>query len=291
TGSYLFATFLMIAALLGGLIGAWQDMHSIDLVAALLTPLLQIILAVELFLNFVLDLYRPRIPGQEYHPSFESRLLSLVAEPERVGHSIAETLNYQFGFEVSKTWFYKLVARAFVPLLIFGALVLVGMSSFVVVREGERQVVLHWGRPDRVLEPGLHFKWPWPVDSSRRFQVDRVHEIMLGLAEAKPDQPDEHEEQSVFLWTEEHFQYNRKELDFLIAVPPRFEEIEQYGGEKPAPPVNIIKLVVPVQYVITDVYKYGFQVRDPKALLSDEAHREMIRYCASATLDSAVPGG
>lgn len=292
TGSYLLVDVLFIATLLVGLIGAFKGNVTIDLAAAYLAPAIQIVLATELLLNFILDLYRPRVPGQEYRPSFDSRLCNLIADPGRVGHSLAETLNYQFGFEVSGTWFYQLLSKAFVPLVVFAAMILIGISSIIFVREGEQHVVLHWGRPDRVLNAGMHLKWPWPIDSSKRFNVAQVHEIVLGLGEEDPDllkDPDRENHDStkaeVSLWTKEHSHEQREELDFLVAVPPEARKADQEAA-----PVSIIKLVVPVQYVITDVYKYGFNVRDPKELLEAEAHRQMVRYCASATLDSPVPG-
>ena len=292
TGSYLLANVLLMAALLGGLIGASQNSFKIDLVVAYLAPVIQIVLAAELLLNFILDLYRPRVPGQEYRPSFDSRLCNLLAESGRVGHSIAETLNYQFGFEVSRTWFYQLLSKAFVPLLVFAAVVLIGISSIVFVREGEQHVVLHWGRPDRVLNAGMHLKWPWPIDNSKRFNVAKVHEIVLGLGEEDPNRwkeldhkDDDSTKAEVSLWTKEHPHEQREELDFLVAVPPEARKADQEAAS-----VSVIKLVVPVQYVITDVYKYGFTVRDPKELLKAEAHRQMVQYCASATLDSPVPG-
>ncbi len=299
TGSYLFLGCLTTAAVAASLLGAYQGYLRVDSVVAFFLPMIQLILAVELALNLILDLYRPKVPGQEYRPSFDSRLFNLAADPGRIGHSIAEALNYQFGFEVSKTWFYQLVSKAFVPLLLFGSLLLVGMTGIVIVRDGEECVVLHWGRPDpslATLKPGLHFKWPWPIDSVARFKVGAVHEVILGAGRERT--ADERQKEIIpagtfagrelSLWTEEHG--HREELDFLVAIAPELRE-DTGPREENRLPVSIIKLVVHVQYVITDVYKYGFQVADAKALLEAEAYRQMVRYAASATLDSPIGGG
>jgi len=298
TGSYLFVCCLAIAAVAGSLLAAYQGYLRLDSVVAFFLPLIQLVLAAELVLNLVLDLYRPRVPGEEYRPSFDSRLFNLAADPGRIGHSIAEALNYQFGFEVSKTWFYQLVSKAFVPLVLFGAAVLVGMTGLVIVRDGEECVVLHWGRPDparATLKPGAHLKWPWPIDSVKRFKVDAVHEVILGAGRERTAEERKKEivpagtfaGRELYLWTQEHGR--REELDFLVAIPPELRERSGPQEEK-RPPVSIIKLVVQVQYVITDVYKYGFQVADAEALLEAEAYRQMVRYAASATLDSPVGG-
>ena len=67
--------------------------------------------------------------------------------------SIAEALNYQFGFEVSKTWFYKLLSRAFVPLVVVGALVILGMTCLLIVPDGEQAVLLHLDSAVRAVLP------------------------------------------------------------------------------------------------------------------------------------------
>ncbi len=296
TGSYLFAGVLAIAATAAALLSANQGHPGVDRVIAMVIPAAQVLLAVELVLNLILDFYRPRMAGQEQRYSFDSRLFNFIAEPGRIGHSIAEAMNYQFGFEVSKTWFYQLIARAFVPLVIFAAVVMFAMTCVVVVEQGQQVVVLHWGRPDASREPltaGIHLKWPWPVDTTRRFDVSAIHEMILGVGGARTKE--ERQEtivnigafkgREMNLWTMEHG--TLKEKDFLLAVP-RDSYTAEAGEDRP--PVTIIRLVVPVYYVITDVYKYGFKFADVEKLMNAEAHRQMVKYCASATLDSPAGG-
>jgi len=293
-GSYLLVSAIFTAAVAVALLAAYQGYAKTDLVVAHVIPVVQFLLGAELVLNFVLDLYRPRTPGVQRRPSFDTRLFNYIAEPGRIGHSIAEALNYQFGFEVSKTWFYRLLSRAFVPLLVFAAVVLVAMSSVLIVHEGEQDVLLRWGKLDPargVLRPGLHFKWPWPVDVAQRFDVGRVHEILLGAGARRSGEQLQAafvKGREIYLWTQEHGR--REELDFLLAVPPTVRRSDAEEGLKP-PPVSIIKLVVPVQYLIEDVYKYGYRFTDARKLLECVAYRQMVRYAASATLDSSVGEG
>jgi len=294
TGSFLLLGVLCVGAVVVALIGVWQGNAKIDLVIAYAPAVVMLVLAAELVVNLVMDFYRPRIPGRERRLSFDSRLLNLIAEPGRVGHSLAEALNYQFGFEVSKTWFYQLLSRAFVPLVILAVAILFAMSSIVIVEQGEQCVLLHWGKADpgrRTLGPGLHLKWPWPIDKARRFETDRVHEVLLGVGERRgPEEPLPRgaQGQELLLWTEEHGA--RKEKNFVLAVPPRLREITKRPG-KPPPPVNLIKLVVAVQYVIKDAYAFGYGYTDTGKLLEHIGYREMSRYCASATLNLPIPGG
>lgn len=285
TGGYLLVSVIFIACVVISLLMAGQGYSNVDLVVAYAICIIQLILAAELALNFVLELYRPRIPGKAYHPSFESRIFSIIAEPDRVGHSIADTLNYQFGFEVSRTWFYKLVGKAFVPLLALAVLIMFGMSSVVVVQQGQVCVVTNLGHLELPpLGPGLHFKLPWPLATARRFDKETVHEILLGVGEDR--EPTILKGRELYLWTEEHGR--RKERDFLVAIqPPKdWSKLDKKAktDEVKTPPVSMIKLVVVVQYKIDSVKDFGYNYKDSHKVLESLAYREMTSYYASATL-------
>ncbi|HOD83681.1 MAG: FtsH protease regulator HflK [Planctomycetes bacterium ADurb.Bin126] len=295
-GGYALFCALSMALAVAAMVFAFLKYGGGDRIAAMVIPAVQIVLAVELALNFLVDLYRPRLPGQEHHLSFDSRLLDLLAEPARVGHSIAETLNYQFGFEVSKTWFYQLLSRAFVPLLVLGTVIMFAITGIVIIPEGERGVVLRWGKLNAAyksdpmkasLGPGVHLKWPWPVETVRRFETGRVQELWMGAGRERTEE----ERQAALvngkelqLWTSEHGP--REELNFLVAVPGT----QAYAASGEKKPVMIIKLVVPVQYVIEDPFKFGFTHSNPRQVLECVAHREMVEYCARATLSEPIPG-
>lgn len=291
TGSYLLVNVLLIVGVLMGLLAATQKHSVVDLLVAYVAPVVQLILAIELTLNVILDFYRPRVPGQEQRPPLDSRLFNLVAQPGRVGHTIAETLNYQFGFEVSKTWFYQLLSRAFVPLVILGVVVMFLMSAIVIVPEGNEGVLLHFGRrADETIKPGISMKWPWPIDRVEMFDTGQVYEVVLGTGEEGHGE-DEVESmingRRMALWTSEHSpEEGHAELDFLVAVPPRTVDTgaAKDGQARKLPSVEIIKLVIPVQYRIRDPLKFGYVNRKGHALLEKAAYREMVKYCASATL-------
>jgi len=291
-GSYLLVCVLSIGAMAAALMAfAFNPAYAnVDYIVALCIPAVQLVLAAELVLSLVVDIYRPRIPGQERRFPFDSRLFNLVAEPGRVGHSIAETLNYQFGFEVSKTWFYKLVSKAFVPLLVFAVLLMFAMTSILFVGQGEEYVLVRWGRADPnrgTIGPGIHLKYPWPVERAYRFETGRVHEFWLGTGRERTREEREAEfvnGRELFLWKQEKHG-PREERDFIIAVPPR------EGADEKVPNVEVIKLVVSVKYRIRDVYHFGFNYADSAKLLEHVAYREMTHYCARATLMESISDG
>jgi regulator of protease activity HflC (stomatin/prohibitin superfamily) len=288
TGGYMLGGALMVAGAGAGLLGAWQGYPELDYWIAMVGATMMMVLAVELVINFVLDMFRPRLPGQEPRLSFDSRLLNLLAEPDRVGHSLADAVNYQFGFEVSRTWFYRLLVKSFIPLAVLGMAVLIAISSIVIVNEGQEHIISRFGRPDparSLKEPGIYFKLPWPVETSRTFDTGRLYEFQLG---AGHDQEPEIIETGTFegremaLWTEEHGEH--EEQDFLLAVPPR------KNSKHNAADVSIIKLGASVQYRITDAYKFGYTYSDASGMIEALSSREMVRYCSSATLDTPIPG-
>ena len=262
---------------------------------AFVAPGIMFIYGLEMILGFILDLYRPHIPGAEYRPAYESRLLNLLSEFGRVGHSIADTINYQFGFEVSGTWFYQLVSKAIVPLLIFGVLVLLLASSFVIVEEGEACIVKVLGRPiegphgAKMLGPGGHWKWPWPVATTERIEVGRIHTVVLGVGQERAAAKDRFG-RNLIVWSEDHGYGGRAETDFLIAVPKAQQKQREQDGldGQAAYAVNVIRLVVSIQYRIDDAYEWAYNSSDSASLLKSLANEVMTEYCASATLDDKV---
>ncbi len=287
-----FACLLLAIALMAGTSFAWTE----PLVAYLLRILL-IVLGVEFAGNFLLDFYRPRTPGVLPRPSFESRMLGLVAEPGGIARSIADAINYQFGFEVSSTWFYQLLQRWLFPIMVFTVVIVLGLSVIVVVDADEEVVVERFGRvveePVAVLGPGMHFKWPYPIDVVHRAPVRRVREMVLGEA---TDDEHKHEGRAI-LWTEAHDYV--PEMMLLVGAP-RGEGSVQFG--QPAArsersrstesvPAALLMVSVPIQYRVTDVRKYLYNYADPEAIVEAVAYQFLTEYGAGVDLDTLLGPG
>lgn len=281
---------LMLALLALSIFSTTTKFAIVHQIMAWAIVIASMVYAAECVLNIILDIYRPRRPGDEYRPCFDSRIFGLVAEPGKVGHSIADTLNYQFGFEVSKTWFYKLISRAFVPLIIFGIIIMMLLSSIVIVSPGEAYVVKTLGRiptEKDTLGPGMHVKWPWPFAVAQRFEPGRIQQLIMGVG-GKVDTQFTQDSQPMLIWSQAHGYEQQEEQDFLIAVPPR--QVGQAKEKAPAS-VSIIKLVIGLQYQIENVYDFGYNYANSAETLKCIAEQEMMEYCASATLDEKIPGG
>lgn len=295
------ASFMMAGSLalcISGLgLAAWGlQFKLIEQVAALIIPALMVLTAVEILLNFILDFYRPRIPGQEARPSYDSRLLGLLTEPGGILRTAAATLDYQFGFKVSETWFYRFLERAIAPLLLFQGVAFYLLTCVLVVGPEQQAIIERWGRPIRaeasgageatvrVFGPGLHLKWPWPIERAYRFPALQVQEIAIGGEGVV--------EGAKFIWTQEHF---KTEYHFLVAT--RLEEVGGAGGEseKAPPPVNMLAANIVVQYRVKPtpkgLYDFRYRVADTRALLEGLAYREATRYLAHVDLLEVMSKG
>ncbi|MHC4237445.1 MAG: SPFH domain-containing protein [Planctomycetota bacterium] len=251
-GSYLLATALLGFALAISLALA-QFKHAQGLaVLNYAIPLLMILLGIEVVLNAILDIYRPRVAGQYSRAAFDSRILGMFSEPGGILHTVSHTIDYQFGFKVSQTWFYKLLEKAVMPLVLFALLILYLMSSFVV-------------------------KYPWPIEKSYVYLTDQVQQIAIGYEAGEEDH-----DQKAFLWGEKHYE---EEYNLLVAVETGSSD--QEGGEVP---VSIVQANVPIQYRVSDVRKFIYNHEDSSELLEAICYRELTRYAVSAKIEADDAG-
>jgi len=255
---------------------------------AYIIPIAMMAIGIEFTLNFVLDIYRPRAPGFEDRPSFDSRLLGLFSEPGGLAHTLAETINYQFGFEVSKTWFYRLLQRAITPLIAFGLVTMLLLTAVVVVNVDEQAIVERFGQPlggrAGVLGPGIYLKLPSPVDRAYKYPVERLQEIVLGFSkQAYRDisQAELAKELKLILWTSErHGQ--APELLFVAAS----RQLSEQDDAAAVP--SLINANVPVQFRISDVFDYHYNYTNPRELLEAIAYHELVLYVAGTNLDDLL---
>ncbi|MCI0499311.1 MAG: hypothetical protein L0Y36_06500 [Planctomycetales bacterium] len=271
-GGYMMATAVFGFALAVSLALA-QFKHPQGLtVLNYLIPGLLVVLGVEILLNAVLDIYRPRIAGQYGRAAYDSRILGLINEPGGILHTVAHTIDYQFGFKVSQTWFYRLLEKAVLPLILFAALTLYLMSSFVVVGPGQAAVVEYYGSPVRDLKPGLHPKWPWPIEKVYVYQTDLIQQITIGYKEGEQDK-----QKKAFLWGEKHYE---EEYNLLVAVQT------ETSRDKGAVPVSVVQANVPIQYRIRDLRQFMYRHKEARLLLEAICYRELTRFAVSAKVET-----
>ncbi len=152
-------------------------------------PCFMLALVVETAIHFVLNLYRPRLPGETPRPAFDSRALSLLAAPESIVRSLNEAVNYQFGFDITSSWGYRLILRSAGWLAGFGLVVLVLLDMMVVVEPWQQAIKLRRGQiVGDVHDPGVMWKLPWPLETAAVHDVTRIRS--LPLTPPRTEEPD-----------------------------------------------------------------------------------------------------
>ena len=88
---------ILLLAVSAGLLFRFFENNEVLQVVCWSIPIFMLAVAAEIIINFVLNLYRPRLHGESPRPAFDSKSLSLFASPDSLVRSINEAVNYQFG--------------------------------------------------------------------------------------------------------------------------------------------------------------------------------------------------
>ena len=239
------------------------------------------LLAAESFITILLEIYRPRVKGKVTRPIYDSRLAGLLGQPESLFTTAAQALDYQFGFNISETWFFRLLQKN-LPVLILAQLAVLLLSTCVVfVDAGEQAILERFGKPvsGGILKPGAHLKLPWPADRAYKYHTEQIQSFDVGYS------PDAQSESiGTILWSVAH----TKEENFLVgsdAVAPK--NIDPNDTLK-APPVSLITVSIPVQFQIDDVLAWAYNNTDPTNLLQDVATRVVVKYLAGVDLNQVM---
>lgn len=228
--------------------------------------------AVETLIGLTLEVYRPRVKGRrDTRVIYESRLVGLLGQPAGIFHTVAQALDYQFGFKVSDTWFYQFIQRSAAYIVLGQAALLLLSTCVVFIDAGEQAVFERNGRSvagREVLGPGIHFKLPWPIDSVHRERTLEVRSFTVGIV---PDPA--REKEKIIVWTASHY---HEEYNLLVAS----RDAAPGGGDQ-APPVNLLSVSIPVQYQIRDLFAWTTRHANATNLLEKLATREVVTYLVS----------
>ncbi len=281
--AYLMGSAVVIALLLVAAVFAYFNEPRGFVYGSVVISAVMTLLGVETLLAFLFGIYRPRKTGEFVRPAFDSRILGWLTRPESIGKIVTETLNYQFGFEISRSWFYQLLARLTLPLVVVGVVVLLLMSSLVFVAPQQNAIITTFGAFDRVAQPGLHFKWPWPVGRAQKYDVYRVHQIILG------SRYEDFMEGIALLWTNQHTETDET---YLVTAPtPTSDDDDQLITDIAAG--ELIGCDVVVKYRIAEggLKQYATSAVDPVKYLEAVAEQVINRYFATKDIDTLLGTG
>lgn len=261
------------------------------------------ILGIEMLLSFVIEFYRPRMPGEAERPLPESRLLALFTEPGGVARNVAASLDYQFGFQVSEAWFYRFLERTVAPLFVLMFLAFWLQTCLVVVETEHNGIREMFGRVVSAtpLPPGLYLKLPTPFERIYRFPVEHVQEIIIGGHEAQnhngepeykddghghapPPKRDKQEVARVIVWDLK--EVHAHEADFIVADEP--EEGSKDSSLANQLNLGLVSAHIPLYFKVLNLYDYAYRHQDPGKTLKNLAIRELVRYMAGANFNGIL---
>jgi regulator of protease activity HflC (stomatin/prohibitin superfamily) len=261
-----------------GTVGVLAGYPKSDYYAAKILSVLLALVALETLVNLILEIYRPRVKGKIARPLYESRLVGLLGQPEGLITTAAQALDYQFGFKVSETWFYRFFEQHLAWIVLFQVAALFLSTTMVFIDPGEQALVEHFGqRSNVVLGPGGHLKWPWPIDKIYRFRTEEIQSLIVG---SQPDPAAAN--QATVLWTTPH----SKEENFVVAN--RDQSLLASNEVAATPAVSLLTVSIPVQFQITNLFDWVYQAENATNLLSDIATREVVRYLAGADFNEVM---
>jgi HflK protein len=283
------ASYLLVSAYLCAFVAivvgmtTWGGLSKADLITGRVFICLLGLVALEMVASLILEIYRPRVRGKTERLVYESRILGLLGQPESVFTTAAHALDYQFGFKVSETWFYRFLQKALAWIILAQVVILLISTCFVFIGVGEQGILERFGRviSQKPLEPGIHFKLPWPIDSVNRIATREVHSFNIGFI------PDEKlEKEKTVLWTRPHY---KEEFNMLVASSEQVAT--NANGQQQSVPANLLTVSIPVQYQINDINNWAYKHSNPGELLEKLATREVVQYLVGVDLIEIMSSG
>ncbi|MCE7967589.1 MAG: hypothetical protein DYG94_02445 [Leptolyngbya sp. PLA3] len=261
-------------------------------------PIAMIVFGCEVIVNFALDIYRPRRPGEDHRAALDSRVLGFLAAPDKIAESLGEAINYQFGIDVTGSWFYKLLSRSLATLSMLAVTIAWLLTGLVVIEPHQRAMILTWGTVTRAdVGPGLHVKWPWPIST-----VEIPEQVETTVVDGKPvhwrlrtvegvrvlhigtNPPDE--DKGPILWTKQHALNEQ----FLIVQPSQDSAPAGVPAGEEVREVALVAIEVPVHYVVKDVRAFD-EVASPEVrdqLFTSLGRRVVMRFASRLTVDQVL---
>ena len=133
------------------------------------------------------------------------------------------------------------------------------------------------------MQPGLHLKWPWPIETTRIVSTREARSFNIGFV---PDP--KLEGQRTLLWTKPHY---KEEFNLLVASREQGDEAAAANAAEASVPVNLLTVSIPVQFRITNALDWTYRHADPARLLERLGTREVAHYLVSVDMEDIMASG
>lgn len=140
-------------------------------------------------------------------------------------------------------------------------------TAFAQINIDEVGIAQRFGAVKADLEPGLHLRWPWPIETVTRIRPNEIRTVEVGFRSvAESSQPDRLQRPGGGLaWSSSHSD---------AAARPLTDESVMITGDG-----DLVEILATVRYRIKEPRLYLFAISDPDAV---------IRSCAESVLRELV---
>jgi Cu+-exporting ATPase len=141
-------------------------------------------------------------------------------------------------------------------------------TAFAQVNVDEVGIAQRFGAVTADLEPGLHVRWPWPIETVTRVRPNELRTVEVGfrgLAEPQPDRlqrPD-----GGLAWSSSHSESTAR---------PLTDESLMITGDG-----DLVEILATVRYRVKEPRLYLFTVSDPDAVIRSSAESVLRELVAS----------
>ncbi|MDR1360013.1 MAG: FtsH protease activity modulator HflK [Deltaproteobacteria bacterium] len=145
-----------------------------------------------------------------------------------------------------------------VSLVVAVCLLLWLLSGIFIVNPGEKGIVTRFGKFEREVPDGPHYRLPFPLESEIIVNTEQLRTIEVGISAENARR----------------------------ASQIKVEESSMFTGDE-----NIVHMQFNVQYTIADARKYLFNVRDPSNMLTGAAEAAMREVVGRSNIDEILTSG
>jgi HflK protein len=147
------------------------------------------------------------------------------------------------------------------------------LSGIALIGPEQAGVVLHFGRWTETLDPGIYYRWPWPIDAVARVAPKRIQAAEIGYR-TNLNAPVPASEPQVYGWNIQHREGRYRK------VP---EEALMLTGDE-----NLVEVNAVVQFSIADLSRYLFRSKEPETVIRAVAERALRLSVARESLDAIL---
>jgi regulator of protease activity HflC (stomatin/prohibitin superfamily) len=227
-------------------------------VIALALLVLCALCAVELWLRGLDAFFRKRGAGRATVVPVRLVTLSTLFQGASPLHGLMDVAERRLGLSLRSAWAVGFLRQSLGVLVVSLVLIVWASTMLVVVGPHEQGIRLRFGRlvSRMAVPPGLHVKWPWPLETVDRYPVTRVQTLGLGYAGTAKES---------LLWGRRHA---GEEYQLLLGD----------GRE-------LVSVDATVSYRIRDVLAFALGSQNPRETLDALAYRLLMRETVATDLD------